>query len=112
MLKPTSREKKRYVLYQIISEKKLSEQGVTREDVFNTIQKTALEFLGEQGLSEASIINLPEKYKKNKQVGVLRVNNKYVNQVKTVLGLVKEIKNIKTSIHVRKVSGILKKTKI
>lgn len=63
-----------------------------------------LNFVGELGVAKAGIIILRERYKNN--IGIIRVNNKYVKEVKMALSLVKDIK-----IDVLGVSGILNKTK-
>lgn len=86
-LLPSLREKKRYLVYEITSNKKITKNQAT------TILKTAVKrYLGELGLARAGILYLD--YKNNK--GIMRINNKEVNNVKAALSLVDNLK-IKTT---------------
>tara|TARA_Y100000310_G_scaffold193072_1_gene193032 strand:+ start:1572 stop:1952 length:381 start_codon:yes stop_codon:yes gene_type:complete len=101
-LLPSLREKKRYLVYKIISKEKIS--GI---DANNAIMEGCLQFLGELGVGKAGLIPVKEVYKDNQ--GVLKVNTKYVNEVKMSLGLIKEIKGSKVVVDTLSVSGTLKK---
>jgi ribonuclease P/MRP protein subunit POP5 len=103
-LSPTLREKKRYLVYEIISNKKFM-----FNDVKNSIDSANLRFLGELGLAKAGIIHLEDAYNNNK--GIMRVNNKYINELKMSLSLIKSINNDKTIVNTLYVSGMLNKSK-
>jgi len=108
MIKPSHREKKRYVKFQILpKEMKLEENEVEK-----AIIKECHDFLGDYGMAKAGIVFLREKFNKEKKEGIIRVNNKYVNKLKMALGLIKKINNKKITIHIPKVSGIIKKLQV
>jgi len=101
-LRPTMREKKRYLAFEILAEK-----AVPGQDAFKAIIKALQQFLGDYGMAGAGIIILKDKYKKNK--GLLRVNHRFVDHARAALAIITEIE--KTSVVVRSIgtSGILKK---
>ena len=73
------------------------------------IDKQNQEFLGQLGMAKAGIIHVKDCYKENK--GVLRINNKFLNELKMSLSLIKEINGKKLIVNCIGVSGILKKAK-
>lgn len=97
------REKKRYIVFEVIADKKLSFSNVA-EKIF----QQNLEFLGELGCARSGLMVLDE-WKQNK--GILKVNNKYLNETRAALALIKEINNQKVIVKTVGVSGILKKAK-
>ncbi len=103
-LLPSLKEKKRYIVFEIISEKKLSEKIVIDE-----INKKILSFLGELGIAKSGFVLLKDSIKKTK--GIIRTNLKYQDEVKMALSLIKKIGNDKVIVNVVGVSGILKKAK-
>ncbi|MBU1111579.1 MAG: Rpp14/Pop5 family protein [archaeon] len=101
---PSLKEKKRYVVIQIIADKEFTFKEI--EEVF----KTALgDFLGTLGLSKAVIMILKEKFNPDTQSIIIKVNNKYVNELKSALILIKKIKTTPVVIKSLAVSGTLKK---
>ncbi|MEK6974605.1 MAG: Rpp14/Pop5 family protein [Nanoarchaeota archaeon] len=101
-LSPTLREKKRYVVYEIVSGKKFM-----LNEVKTTVNNANQKFLGELGMARAGIIHIDNLYKNNK--GILKVSNKYVNELKLSLALIKSINNDKVIFNTIYTSGILKK---
>lgn len=101
---PSLKEKKRYVVYNIISDSK-----VDFMDAKDAIDSQNLRFLGELTLSKANIMHINELYDNNK--GVIKVDNKYLNELKMSLSLIKEIKAKKAIVNPIFVSGVLKKIK-
>src|SRR3989344_224657 len=81
-LRSSLREKKRYIVYECVSEKKLSPQAIREE-----IKRKMLSWLGEYGYGSAGVMFVKEQGNK----GVIRVNTKYVDLAKTAISLVKEI---------------------
>ena len=103
-LSPTLKERKRYILIKIISEKELE-----KEDVSELVAKAGLQFLGELGMAKSGLQFLPETWKQNK--GIIRVGHKYVNETKAALAFVKEFKGDKITITSLRVSGSIGKLK-
>ncbi|MBI4737995.1 hypothetical protein HY772_00230 [Candidatus Woesearchaeota archaeon] len=104
-LLPAFRERKRYLAFEIISEKPIGDFKV----VSNQIWSTMLQFLGELECGKAGIWILADKYNHEKQQGIIRINHTYVDKLRASLALVQNINNEKVIIRSRGVSGILKK---
>ncbi len=100
MLEPALREKKRYVVFGTLKEWSYNE-------VKDKIYKECLAFLGEKGTGEMGLVFLPEHW--NKKKGVIRVNYLMANELKVVLGLVKDLKTktIKTTGSLQKAKKIM-----
>ena len=103
-LLPSLKEKNRYIVFEVITKKKMS-----FKEVKETILTAILKFLGELETSKASPL-IMEDWKLNK--GVLKVNNKYLNKVKTALILIKDIGRKKAYINIKGVSGTIKKARL
>ena len=103
-LSPTLKERKRYILFKIISEQTLEKGKVTE-----LIKNAGLQFLGEWGMAKSGLQFLPETWKKDR--GIIRVGHKYVNEAKATLAFVKEYKGQKVTITCLKVSGNIGKLK-
>ena len=100
-LLPSLREKKRYLVYEIISDKKIDLKGVK-----DNIKRKVMVFMGELGYSKAGIMFL-DKDKENK--GLIRVNSKYLDHLRTALILIKDLNNQNVLIKTIGVSGMLNK---
>jgi len=103
-LLPVLRTKKRYVVYETISKKR-----ITHNQVVKFIVDSFRKNFGIFGLSSAGIRDT-KIYKNNK--GVIKVNNKYLDKLRTSMVMIRNINDKKVIIHVIKVSGILKKAKL
>lgn len=101
---PSLRERKRYVAFEIISKKPIRDF----EAVSDAIEESASDLLGMVEGAKAGVIILPDKYRNQK--GVLKVNHRYVNHIRTSLALIDQIKDQDVIIKTMGVSGILKKT--
>ena len=101
---PTLKEKKRYVVFEIISKKPMTDYKTISAQIMSKSQ----EFLGVLGMAKAGIQLIP-KFNKKSQRGLLRVNHNYVDEVKSALAFVEDIQQIPVTIHTVGVSGILKK---
>ena len=101
---PSMREKKRYLAFEIISIDKFN-----FIDIKKSITESAKDFLGTLGMAKAGIILLDEKFNKEKQKGLIKVNNKYLNELKASLALIKMINNKKIIVKSLGVSGMLTK---
>ena len=103
-LKPSQREKKRYIVFEIISSDKFA-----FEQAKNAIIRNYFKFLGEFGFEKARLYIIKNLYKDNK--GILRITNKCVNDIKAVFEKISSIEGIKASFEIKGISGILKKAK-
>jgi ribonuclease P/MRP protein subunit POP5 len=101
---PSLREKKRYLVFNIISSSKINPNKVQE-----SVVRGCKEYLGEMGMAKAGLLMLNDKYNKEKQMGIIKVNNKMLNSLKVALGFIKEIDNQKVIVKSVGVSGILKK---
>ena len=98
-LLPTLKEKKRYIVYTIKSEKPITSASIVKE-----LHKTL-------GLFESAKAGLQDiKYDKKKQQGILRCELSSVDKVRAALTLVQHIAETKVRITTIGVSGILNKT--
>jgi len=102
---PSLREKKRYLAFEIISDKKIE----NTTDISNAINTGCINFFGEQGMAKAGLIFLNDKYNKQNQRGLIKVSNKMTDNLKAALCFVKEIDSQKVILRSVGVSGILKK---
>ncbi|MAH32784.1 hypothetical protein CL615_00150 [archaeon] len=105
-LLPSLRERKRYLAYEVMSKYKFNDAV----HVNKVILDAAKEFLGSMGMANAGILALNDKWDKELQRGLLRVNNKHVNNLKASLIFVKNIDGKEAIIKSVGASGILKKT--
>jgi RNase P/RNase MRP subunit POP5 len=103
-LKPSLREKKRYLVIKVISKEKFSYNVIK-----SALEEKMKEFLGTLLLSKASPILLKEKFNKENQTLIIKINNKYVNELKASLTLVKEVGDKKVIVKSVVCSGTLKK---
>ena len=103
-LKPSLKQKKRYVLFEIQAAKAFS-----LNEVVEAVEASLLRFLGEFGLAKASPLLVKEKWSDKKQRFVLKVNHQYVDELKSAVILNKKIKNTPILIRSIVISGTLKK---
>jgi len=105
-LLPSLREKKRYLAYEVISSKKYNDAI----EINKAIIDAAKEFLGNLGMAKAGILPLNDQFNQNLQRGILRVNNKHLDNLKASFIFVNKI--IDNDVIIRSIgaSGILKKT--
>jgi len=103
ILLPTLREKDRYISFQVISE-----EPIEYSDLESGILNTFLEFYGEYGFSKLSFWIIKNLYEPEKQIGVIRCNNKSVQQTIAGLGLVSRLGETRITMKIFKVSGTIK----
>jgi len=109
LLKPTLREKNRYIAFEIISDVKFA-----RDEIVKAVWNACLRFLGEKGASGTSLWIMD--WDEEKQRGIIKVNHKAVDDVKAALALMPEIKKedgnrYKAVYRTLTVSGTLKKVR-
>ena len=103
ILLPTLREKVRYISFQVISE-----EPIIYEDLEQAILNTLIDFYGEYGFSKLSAWIVKNLYDQEKQVGIIRCNNKSVSQVIAGLGLISRLGETRVTIKILKVSGTIR----
>ncbi|MBW2976126.1 ribonuclease P protein component 2 [Candidatus Woesearchaeota archaeon] len=104
-LLPSLREKKRYLAYEVISRERFNDAF----HVSKAILEASKEFLGNLGMARAGIVTLDDKWNANMQRGIMRVNNKQVDNVKASLIFVKKIGGNEAIVKSVGASGILRK---
>lgn len=104
-LLPSQREKKRYLVFEIISKNKIKPFS----EITNAIWKAVLTFAGQTGAAKAGISVLQDKYNSSRQRGMIRVSHKMLDMLKAALTLIKEINKEPVIVRSLGTSGILKK---
>tara|TARA_Y100000310_G_scaffold232565_1_gene235414 strand:- start:57 stop:377 length:321 start_codon:yes stop_codon:yes gene_type:complete len=99
-LLPALKQKKRYVVLEIVSD-----TNFTLAEIRKEVDNALLLFLGQLGLSKA--VPLFIKAKNNKFI--MKVNHKWVDELKSALILIKRIKNKSVIVKSIITSGTLKK---
>ena len=103
-LLPTLKEKKRYLVFEIVSKTPIKDY----KDVSEQIMVKSQEFLGVLGMAKAGMQILP-KYNTSMQRGMVKVNHKHVDELKAALTFIDKLNNKEVIIKSVGVSGILKK---
>ena len=103
-LLPSLRQKKRYVVFELLAEQKFS-FPIIKNEVQNALQR----FLGYEGMAKASPIILAERFNEQKQRFTMKVSNTSVDQVKAALLFITSIQNTPIIIRSLITSGTLKK---
>ena len=101
---PSLREKKRYVVFEIISKNNI--ETFPEKEIKNAF----LQLFGEVTLGKAGLIFLKNKWKDNR--GIIRVNNKHVDELKASFCMIKKINNKQATVKSVGVSGTLKKAEL
>ena len=99
---PTLKEKKRYMSFDVISESK-----ITSNSIISALNSNFKDFLGQIDLGKAGINILNVENNK----GILRLNRKYADKIKSSLLFIKSINSKKVIVKSNKMSGILKRVK-
>lgn len=104
-LLPSLREKKRYVVFEIISKNKIK--------AFSTVSKSIWQGMlglnGQLGAARAGLWVLPDKYNHDAQRGIVRVNHKMTDELKAAFTFIKEMENQPVIVRGIKTSGTLNK---
>ena len=102
-LLPSLRQKKRYVVVEVLSDQKFS-----YTEIKDSIEQALATFWGEFGKAKANLLFLKEQFNYPQQRFMLKVHHLFTDELKAALTLSKKIKN--TSIILRSVitSGTIK----
>lgn len=104
-LLPSLREKKRYLAYEVISKNRFYDVFAVNKAILDG----AKDFLGDSGMSRAGILPINDKWNADLQRGIMRVNNKHVDNLKASLIFVKNIEGKEVVVKSVGASGILRK---
>ena len=105
-LPPTLRGKKRYIVFEIISEKKLE-----FSEILNAFWHSILNFMGEMGTSRTNIWFVKDMWEEKNQRGLIRCNHKQVEYVRVALALIDRIGDVQVIPFTLGVSGTMKAAK-
>jgi ribonuclease P/MRP protein subunit POP5 len=81
------REKKRYLAFEIISEKNINDPKL----IIESVNRAIIELIGSIEAGKAGILILNEKYNAEKNKGLLKVNNRYLDKARATILLIKRI---------------------
>ena len=104
---PSMREKKRYVVFRVISEQGM-DYGVVRDALWNSMTH----WIGEAGLARANIRIVRNLWNQKEQKGFVQVSPKYVDAVKVAMGLIHQIGDQRVIFQSIRVSGTIKSGRI
>lgn len=107
ILSSTLREKERYISFRVITE-----EPIEYSDLESGIWSTLLEFYGEFGVSQLSVWLVKNLWDQDKQIGVIRCNNKSVEKIIAGLGFISRIGESRINFKIMKVSGTIKGLKL
>ena len=104
-LPPTLREKKRYLVFEVIAKNKV----LPLSKAAKAIALTYASLHGERGAAKAGLIYVGKRSDDELQRGIIRVNRKNVTDLKAAITLVKEIEGEEAITRSIGVSGMMKK---
>ena len=102
---PSLREKKRYLAFEVVSKARIRDFATLKTAILTSLSS----FLGVFNMAKAGTILLEDTWDRKKQRGLIRVNHRYVDDVKFALMRIDKIKRQSIIIRRLGVSGILKK---
>jgi ribonuclease P/MRP protein subunit POP5 len=101
LLKPTLRERNRYLVFEVISSVRFD-----RKAVVDAVWSSLLRFHGELGASKTSLWVMDWEKEKNR--GILKVNHLGVKQITSSCALVKEIDGKRAIVNILRSCGTLR----
>jgi len=107
---PSLREKKRYIVFEVISKGQVSFQEAS-----SAIVESLSRFLGGKELAKASPVILPDRWSKSRQRGIIRINHNYMDAAKAcfcMIGRVTDeaiVRSVTTSGTLKKASAIMRR---
>jgi ribonuclease P/MRP protein subunit POP5 len=103
ILPPTMRSIKRYVAFEIISEK-----PVQYSEVVSSVWVSMIGFLGEHGSSQAMVWFVHNLYDEHSQRGLLKCNHDAVEKVRACLSLIHIVGETRSIVKIMGVTGTIK----
>lgn len=105
-LRPSLREKLRYVVFEIISKEKINFASAT-----SAIKKTFFELYGSYGLSGAAIKFFPKFWNAEKQRGIVKSTHLWAPHLRASFTLIREIGGQKALVYSLGTSGTILKAR-
>ncbi|MBI2658683.1 hypothetical protein HYX05_01090 [Candidatus Woesearchaeota archaeon] len=102
---PSLREKKRYLVFEVISKQKINDASQVSSAIWNA----SSQFLGQLGTAKAGLMILNNKWDQKLQRGIMKVSHRHVDAVKAALVFANKIGNEDVIFRSLGVSGILRK---
>lgn len=102
---PSLREKKRYLVFEVISAQKVEDFKL----VWNAIKNSCLRFVGELGFAKAGMVPLENKWNPKLQRGIIKISHRHVDTVKASLMFADKIEGKEVIVRSIGISGILNK---
>ena len=103
-LLPSLKEKKRYVVFEVISETPVSEQ-----DAYSAVETGLNGFIGLKGMAEAGLQFIRERWDAKKQRGIARIATNHTDNLKASFVFISSIGGKKVTVHSVGVSGTVDK---
>lgn len=103
ILPPTLRSAKRYIVFEIISEKPVDFDGFAA-----SFWNSCLSFMGEEGMSKSRPWIIMNLYDAKRQTGVVRCDNIMTERVRTSLALINIVAETKSVIRVLGITGTIR----
>ncbi len=104
---PSLRQKKRYLVVELISESKLTINNY----VFSQLEHLFRNFLGDVGLANAGIIVFNDSYNPKTQRLLVKVSNKYLDKLRASLCFLTTVAGISVIARSVYASGMISKAK-
>ena len=101
-LLPTLREKKRYVVFEV-----LSDYDFDAKEVSCAIKSSFKDLFGVEGLADAGLIFLDKKFNRETKRGFLRVSNTSLDQLRASFTFINDINGNKTIVKSIIASGMI-----
>jgi len=102
-LLPSLRERKRYILFKVISE-----QAINYQLFKELLSSTILKFYGELTFGKFGFKILDERWNEKEQIGIVKCNHLYVPNIIVALGLLQRLGDYRVNVKILKVSGTIK----
>ncbi len=102
---PSLREKKRYMVFEVISKGKITDFRAVRDAIMESAQR----LLGQLGMAKAGIIPMENKWSPELQRGIIRVGHRHADELRASLMLTSKINDEDIIVKSIGVSGIIKK---
>ncbi len=96
---PTLRDKKRYLAFEVTSEK-----TINRQPLFNEILDSAASLFGDKGISEIN----PKLMSYDGRFGIIRCAREKTQETRAALACINNIRRIRLSILILGISGTIK----
>lgn len=103
--KPSAKSRRRYIMFKVHSSEK---EGVSYENVKNSVWNSLEHWLGEQDLAQADVRLIRNLWDGKRETGCIRCSHRYVDLVKVGLSLIHQIGDQRVIFQTLRVSGTIK----